>query len=65
MVHAKNEVPATANNAEINIFNFSFILFSFSPHPINIMFFVVPNRKRHFNSAIHNEREPKPIGAKQ
>jgi len=29
MVHAKNETPATANNAEINIFNFSFILFSF------------------------------------
>ena len=29
MVHAKNEAPATANNAEINIFNFSFILFSF------------------------------------
>jgi len=29
MVHAKNEVPATANNAEINIFNFSFILLSF------------------------------------
>ena len=27
MVHAKNETPATANNAEINIFNFSFILF--------------------------------------
>ena len=27
MVHAKNETPATANNAEINIFNFSFIFF--------------------------------------
>ena len=31
----------------------------------NTVFFEVPNRKRHFNSGIHNEREPKPIGAKQ
>ena len=29
MVHAKNEAPATINNAESTNFNFSFILFSF------------------------------------
>jgi len=29
MVHAKNEDPATINNAANTIFNFSFILFSF------------------------------------
>ena len=29
MVHAKNEAPATINNAANTIFNFSFILLSF------------------------------------